>query len=431
MGAPGFIYVLANPSMPDLVKIGRTERSAADRVRELSAATGVPTPFVLIYEAAFDDCAEAEVLIHRELEERGARLAPNREFFTVRIHEAVRAVVEAQLNTTSSEEDSLSLVGTTQSNTGDPFLDSLNLREDALVRSLLTEADGYRVNLNRTPEDLRRAFALYKRAAELGSTRALLILGDMYAEGEGTAPSLANALEYWKRAAAAGEVAAYASMAPVFRRQGQHDAATKCWDRFFEQFERMEHKEAALGGIEYIRETLDTPEVGVNHAYVEKLHRERARILYTISSALPRVSGEAFKRTFLLRDAAVRLLGSSPSRPPDHIDRCVLQLESGQEDVFEDRESVMRWWIEHKLAHGYVWDPESRTWFALELLMTEPTAPPARTDVWITRGLSGREIAAPDERTVLHQKAHQIISPDDWLWNPHYHRWMKVSDLTG
>jgi hypothetical protein len=56
----GYIYIMINPSMPDIVKIGKTTRTAESRLKELGAATGVPTPFVLVYDVLVDDCHEAE-----------------------------------------------------------------------------------------------------------------------------------------------------------------------------------------------------------------------------------------------------------------------------------------------------------------------------------------------------------------------------------
>jgi hypothetical protein len=60
----GWIYVLVNSSLPGLVKVGRTSRSTQERVAELSAATGVPTPFVLAFDQEFEDCVAAEQSVH-------------------------------------------------------------------------------------------------------------------------------------------------------------------------------------------------------------------------------------------------------------------------------------------------------------------------------------------------------------------------------
>ena len=51
-GVAGYLYILSNPSMPGLLKIGLTTRPVLDRVEELNAATGVPTAFKI--EAYFE-----------------------------------------------------------------------------------------------------------------------------------------------------------------------------------------------------------------------------------------------------------------------------------------------------------------------------------------------------------------------------------------
>jgi len=75
----GYIYVLINPSMDGLVKIGKTSRDPKDRVKELGAVTGVPTPFILVFDAYVNDCDQAEKYIHARLKHK--RVADNREFF--------------------------------------------------------------------------------------------------------------------------------------------------------------------------------------------------------------------------------------------------------------------------------------------------------------------------------------------------------------
>ena len=44
----GLIYILTNPAIPDLVKIGRTQ-NLEERVRSLSSHSGVPIPFEVYY----------------------------------------------------------------------------------------------------------------------------------------------------------------------------------------------------------------------------------------------------------------------------------------------------------------------------------------------------------------------------------------------
>lgn len=79
----GYIYVMVNPSLPNLVKIGKTTREPNERAKELSSATGVPTPFILVYYKPFKDCHFAELVIHNYLKEKGVQVNDNREFFKV------------------------------------------------------------------------------------------------------------------------------------------------------------------------------------------------------------------------------------------------------------------------------------------------------------------------------------------------------------
>ena len=75
----GWVYVLTNPAMPGLVKIGLTTRNPSARAAELTAATGVPAPFVIAWCRAVSDCAFVESAVHRLLDDR--RVSGKREFF--------------------------------------------------------------------------------------------------------------------------------------------------------------------------------------------------------------------------------------------------------------------------------------------------------------------------------------------------------------
>jgi hypothetical protein len=56
----GFVYILMNPSMPGLVKIGLTEDTAEARAASLSSASGVPTRFTVVYDELVSDCCQVE-----------------------------------------------------------------------------------------------------------------------------------------------------------------------------------------------------------------------------------------------------------------------------------------------------------------------------------------------------------------------------------
>lgn len=88
----GYVYVMINPSLEGMVKIGKTTRDPNERVKELSSATGVPTPFILIYYKKFNNCHLAEEMIHQLLQEQGYRVSDNREFFKMSPTDAIRVI---------------------------------------------------------------------------------------------------------------------------------------------------------------------------------------------------------------------------------------------------------------------------------------------------------------------------------------------------
>lgn len=75
----GYVYILSNPAMPGLVKIGKTTRSVEQRMEELYQ-TGVPCRFGLNRSELFPDCHSAERDMHELFNE--SRVNPSREFFS-------------------------------------------------------------------------------------------------------------------------------------------------------------------------------------------------------------------------------------------------------------------------------------------------------------------------------------------------------------
>jgi len=86
----GYVYILTNPSMPGLVKIGRSKNGGRKRAADLYQ-TGVPSPFVVEFEVLVNDANEVEAEAHLRL--RDNRLATGREFFKVDVSEAIEAIL--------------------------------------------------------------------------------------------------------------------------------------------------------------------------------------------------------------------------------------------------------------------------------------------------------------------------------------------------
>ena len=86
----GVLYVLTNPMMPGLVKIGRTAGPVEERIKYLSAHTGVPVAFQCHFAARVDQMSAKEKTLHQLFADK--RVNPNREFFQVAPEKVVLAI---------------------------------------------------------------------------------------------------------------------------------------------------------------------------------------------------------------------------------------------------------------------------------------------------------------------------------------------------
>jgi T5orf172 domain len=65
--AAGWIYALTSPSLPGVIKIGRTTRDPVTRARELGGYAGATADYVVIAHAAVADAVACETHAHRML----------------------------------------------------------------------------------------------------------------------------------------------------------------------------------------------------------------------------------------------------------------------------------------------------------------------------------------------------------------------------
>jgi hypothetical protein len=97
----GYVYILTNASMPDLIKIGKTARDSRERAKELSK-TSVPTPFKVAFEIFSFDYEQLEKNIHNELAD--FRINPNREFFRYPLSKAISTLQKLNINQDQDDE---------------------------------------------------------------------------------------------------------------------------------------------------------------------------------------------------------------------------------------------------------------------------------------------------------------------------------------
>ena len=84
--ADGIVYVLTNPAMPKMVKIGRTGNDVDTRLSQLYS-TGVPLPFECAYAARVADMDKVEKAFHNAF--GPYRVNPKREFFSIEPEQAI------------------------------------------------------------------------------------------------------------------------------------------------------------------------------------------------------------------------------------------------------------------------------------------------------------------------------------------------------
>lgn len=236
----GYVYVLMNPSMENLVKIGKTEREPDERAKELSSTTGVPTPFIVVYNCYFESCSQAEIFVHTYLENKGFRVSSNREFFEIPIKDAIDSVMKAKEHFGEfekiSQNQDFDEEGIFSSDSEDDFLDDLDYEEEIKEpwEEVFDIAETYYYGHGDEIVDYEEAMIYYLKAIKLGSVLAYAKIGMMYNLGEGVRENNNKAFQYFKEGAKKGDTDCYAEMAKLFADQKNIGNALKSWKKYFE-----------------------------------------------------------------------------------------------------------------------------------------------------------------------------------------------------
>ena len=95
------VYVLTNPAMPGLVKIGQTNQDDANlRIAQLYS-TGVPVPFHLEFACRVEDANDVEQALHIAFAPN--RINPRREFFRIDPEQAIAILRLLHIEDATSE----------------------------------------------------------------------------------------------------------------------------------------------------------------------------------------------------------------------------------------------------------------------------------------------------------------------------------------
>ena len=206
----GRLYGLVNDSYPGVVKVGQTSRTTSLRVSELSAATGVPTPFKIAFEYPCANVRQAESVVHRILEQQGWRVSPNREFFRCSSDQVVQIIEDYAL---CSLPDGI-------------FANDMSITElMAAGDELLAE--------NASPDVLCNALTYYRTAVRRGSLLAHERAARAYLFLDKTDRDHERAISQLKAGCEAGNYYCYSITAMLLDDMGETDRTMRAWDLFF------------------------------------------------------------------------------------------------------------------------------------------------------------------------------------------------------
>jgi len=277
----GYIYILINPAINNCIKIGKTTREPEERLKELSSATGVPTPFILVYKKLFNDCDFAEKYIHSFLQDSGKRLNSSREFFNIPVHEAIDMVnnIYNKINNLTNE------------NVTDDECDDINFSSTNYSETIFEEACDIYYGLDDHIQDYNEAYSLFLKAAKLNNIAAYLYLGIIHEQGEIGSTDIKQALYFYKEGTKIGNYLCYGKMAAIYSNKQYTnyyniENSKKCWNLFFENFDKIDENEEPEY-INLMKSYLDFINLNsLEIRFVEILNRYKDKIKENINKSI-------------------------------------------------------------------------------------------------------------------------------------------------
>ena len=128
--------------------------------------------------------------------------------------------------------------------------------------------------------DPARAFTLFREAADLGFSDALIRIGQLQQQGKGTPRDANAAVESYQAAVKAGNYVALAFLAKLLSRSSHLEKADALWDRFFAKLDAIpEDGFRAAGRGELLHDYITTQlRLGLEPGHREVLQRYRMEV---------------------------------------------------------------------------------------------------------------------------------------------------------
>lgn len=216
----GYLYVLINPSIPELAKVGKTIRDPVERAAELSSASGIPSPFIVVFQQPVLNCHAAEKWVHEELDLKGYRHSVRREFFTGPLHEIVR-VVSIAGSMEFSCRDSSAVESESVDDDDQNSLSRLVIAED-LYQAGIREEQG---SVDKMPSEAQ-AHRYYTQAAKMGHILACLAAGRLASTAD-------EALAMYSRCVAEGGIIGLWFISETHRRHKSSISTSHLLNEYF------------------------------------------------------------------------------------------------------------------------------------------------------------------------------------------------------
>jgi len=86
----GIVYILTNPAIPNMIKIGMTSHEDVKLRMAQIYTTGVPLPFECVYAALVPNCEKVEKALHIAFGPN--RVNPKREYFEIESSQAIAII---------------------------------------------------------------------------------------------------------------------------------------------------------------------------------------------------------------------------------------------------------------------------------------------------------------------------------------------------
>lgn len=172
----GYLYALANPSMPGAFKVGCTSLNPFERAAALRT-TGVPAPFEVVLAMLSNDMKVAEANAHLLLSANGSRIDDQREFFRVDFATILDVFTKVADVSQGAGQGGMTF------DSDDLFL----------------QAQRFHFGQGLTPPDPKKAVKFYEQAAQAGNMEACRVLRDIYTNGSLARKSKQKAEYYGQR----------------------------------------------------------------------------------------------------------------------------------------------------------------------------------------------------------------------------------------